>query len=93
MLTPIPKCYNGSISGTGTFELDGNIIGAIVMSANGTNSGTVLLREKTSAGKVLFHCNNLYTLQFNIHVTSTTRRIYYSISGTGCSAMIYEYIP
>ena len=90
MLTPIT---NGAIAGTGTFNLKGNVIGAVVMSANGTNAGTILLREGSATGRVLFDVTNLYSLQFNIQVTSTTSKIHYAISGVGCKAMFYEYIP
>ncbi len=88
----------GAVSNTGTVELVGaasnsGVIGGVLITADGTNDAVVVLRENNSAGKVLFDITSKSPLFVVAPIRSgETAQIWYTITGTGASAMLYEWI-
>ncbi len=93
-LTPLTA---GTISGTGTVTLEGQFgnagtIGGVLITADGTNDATVTLRKDTATGTILFDIVTKSPIFVSGPFRSdSTKTIYYTISGTGASAMLYEW--
>ena len=88
---------DGSITGTGTFVLESTILGGVLITADGTNAATVIVRYVNSSGKQIF---KLVT-KSPIFITgplsnrdggNTSQTAYYDVSGTGGAAQFYEWV-
>jgi hypothetical protein len=88
----IKPITDGAIAGTGSIDLDGNIFGGFILNADGTNSASIEIRINDSAGEVLVDANSTISEAVFAPFRATSGRIYYSISGTGASASLYEWI-
>ena len=93
-LTPLT---NGAQTNTGTAELissvnKGGVIGGVLITADGSNDATVILRENNSTGFILFEIVTKSPLFITAPIRSgNTNIIYYSITGTNATAMLYEW--
>jgi len=87
-LTSIKIPISADMSGTGILECKGYLSG-VIFSANGTNANTTILRDGSSTGQVLFHAVGINTVFFDLCVKCESGKIYYSISGTGATGMLY----
>lgn len=94
LLRPIT---DGSISGTGVASCPSRIIGGVLVSADGTNAATIILRTNDSSGKRFFHV----VVKSPVFITgpfgaidgnASTPNVYYDISGTNASAQLYEWV-
>lgn len=81
----------GQVSGTDTITCKGRICGGLAIVADGTNTGTVVLKNDNASGNVV--------LQFSTSTPVTifapfdcNENLYYSITGTGCTAQIFEWL-
>lgn len=84
---------NGTISGTGTLTVDGYKIGAVLLTTNNSNAATVTLRRDNATGKKLFDLSSVTTIWVAGPIsTEETQTVYYSISGTGATAQLYEWV-
>ena len=83
---------DGSISGTGTISMASPTLGGVLITADGTNNATVIVRKINSSGERIFHVVTKQPLWVGAPMEAASV-IYYDISGTGASAQIYEYIP
>ncbi len=87
---------DGAISGTGTIVLQGSHqpggdIGAVLLTADGSNQATVVLRKNNATGDVLFDIGSVVSQYINPDIrVDDTAVLYYSVSGTGAGAMLYE---
>lgn len=83
----------GAISGTGTLQLPGKLLGGVLITADGTNNAVITLRTDTSSGQIVFQLTTkspfFPTAPFSNNGSQT---LYYSISGTGAAAEIFEWI-
>ena len=92
-LTPLTA---GKVAGTGTLMLTGQhgaggTVGGVLISTDGTNAAVVILRENDSSGRIIFDVSSK-TPQFPVApLRLETDKVYYDISGTGASAMLYEW--
>ena len=82
----------GSVAGTGTITMASPILGGVLISADGTNAATAIIRKTNDSGEVIFHVVTKTPLWVGAPVEAASA-IYYSVSGTGATAQIYEYIP
>lgn len=84
----------GRVSGDNTIPIETCLLGAVLVTADGTNNATVQIRENSVTGRLIF---DLVTKQpgffgpFPINA-SGAKLLFHSISGTGASAQIYEYV-
>ena len=83
---------DGTISGTGTLSLQSPILGGVLVTADGTNNATIIIRKTNSSGARIFHVVTKQPLWVGAPVEAASV-VYYDITGTGASAQIYEYIP
>ena len=81
----------GQLSGTGNIKLDGSpILGAVNISADGTNNATIIVRENDSAGDIVFH----QVTKSPMYVAApmkATEIIYYDVSGTGATCQFFQW--
>ena len=81
----------GTISGTGTVAVQSGILGAVLLTANGTNDATVVLRKDNSSGAIVYNLVSKAPLFTAGPIRIDSQSLYYSISGTGASAQLYEW--
>ena len=86
----ISEVSNGAITGTGYLRLTNNLIGGILVNADGTNAASITLRDGSNTGPVLFSYSSKQPLFIQNPIRCNSNQIYYSISGTGTSVEIFE---
>ena len=83
---------NGRVSGSDIILSETGLLGAVLVTADGTNNATVQIRQNNDTGKLVF---DLVTKQpgfFGPFPITAGKTLYYTISGTGAQAQIYEYV-
>ena len=84
---------DGALTGTGTVSVESRILGGVLITTNGTNAATVVLRRENSSGKQVFDYSGIppyfATGPMSMEGTQT---LYYDISGTGAAAQLYEWV-
>ena len=82
---------NGSITGTGTVTVDSGILGGILITTDNSAQGTVILRRDDDSGKQIIEIKTVTTMFISGPFSmESTNDLYYSISGTGCEAQLFE---
>lgn len=83
----------GSVSGTNTLTIDSQILGGVLISTDGTNAAVVVVRRNDPNGKIIFQMSTK-TPVFASGPFSTegTPTVYLSVSGTGGTAQLYQWI-
>lgn len=81
---------SGQISGTGTLSCESKICGGVAIVADGTNTGTVVLRIGAAGGKKILEFSTKSPIPI-IGPFDAGGTIYYSITGTGCTAQVFEW--
>lgn len=81
----------GAVAGTNTIDLDENIFGGFLLSTDGTNAGTVTVHDENSSGEILAKITSVQSIAFVFPIRAKSGKIYYSITGTGASAALYEW--
>lgn len=87
MLRPIT---NGKVSGTLTTKCSSGVIGGVLITADGTNDATVVLHADNSDGHIALEVATKNSLWVPGPIHLGSRTLYYSITGTGATAQIYE---
>jgi len=83
---------DGTVSGTGTFELEGGpILGGVNIAADGTNDATVEVRWDDDVGKVIFS-QVTKSPMFVAAPMQATLICYFSVTGTGASAQFFQWV-
>jgi len=95
ILRPITS---GQVSGTNTATLSGShqsagVFGGALITTNGSDAVTVTVRETDGSGTILFQITTISAGPFWAPVKSEDSTIHYVISGTGGTAMLYEWHP
>jgi len=83
---------NGKISETGTINLQGAFVGGVLVSTDGTNAAEVTIRKDSDAGDIVIAISTKTPIFIGPALFEASGTIYYSISGNGASAQIYEWI-
>lgn len=85
----------GKISGTGTVTVPSRLVGAILVSTDGTNAAAIVLRKENASGAIIFDLSSKTPGFFGPFPleSGNTSTLYHDISGTGASAQLYEYVP
>ena len=91
---------NGAVTGTGTLTIgntgnakDSGKFGGVLITTDNTNQGTVKIQRNDSNGKTIFDIDTVTTMWIaGPFSTEGADSIYYTVSGTGCEATIYEWI-
>lgn len=88
---------NGKVSGTGTASFThaatGGMLGGVLISTDGTNAAAVVIRKSLASGEIVFDMSTITAQMIIVPVhTDNVAALYYSITGTGASAMLYEWV-
>ena len=88
----IASLTNGAVSGTGTLQVHTGVLGGILISADGTNTVTVIVRVTNESGSQIF---DLQTKSPALIVgpiwCNGKTQVYYSVTGTNGAAQFYEW--
>jgi hypothetical protein len=83
---------NGAVTSTGTLYVQSGTVGGLLITTNNTNAAVVTLRRDDANGKQLIYISTITTMWITAPITmEETTTLYYSVSGTGASAQIYEW--
>lgn len=91
-MTQLAPLTSDTITGTGTLTLTKgkNMFGGFDLNCNGTNAGTLIIRDTDATGKILVKTSSVVG-KFGYAPIHCSGTIYYSVSGTGASAFLYEW--
>ena len=84
---------NGGVTSTGTITCESTVVGGILITTDGTNAATVILRRDTSGGKQIIDISTITTMWISGPFSmEETDQLYYSVAGTGAAAQLYEWV-
>jgi predicted sulfurtransferase len=82
---------DGKVTGTGALTLTRGVLGAVLISTDGTNAAAVSI--KSAAGKKIFDILTKQPLFIEAHIEAAGGDIIeYTVSGTGALAQFYEWV-
>jgi hypothetical protein len=85
---------NGKVSDSNTLDtIRGNIV--VLISTNNTNAATVTIQRDNELGKKILDVSTVQSGMFPYTYTIDTegsKKVFYSVSGTGASAQFFEYV-
>ena len=79
-----------TVTGTGTITMKGELFGGFDLNCDGSNAGTLIVRDTGASGKILVKTNSV-TGKIAYAPMPCSGTIYYSVSGTGATAFLYEW--
>jgi hypothetical protein len=84
---------NGAASGDQTLTGPSRIIGGVLISADGTNNATVVVRREDSSGKPIIHVVSKIPLWLTGPFSlEGSQNAFVSVSGTGALGQFYEWV-
>lgn len=78
------------VTGTGTLNMESEIFGGFDLSCDGSNAGTLIVYDTNASGRILIKTSSVVG-KVGFAPIPCSGTIYYSVSGTGASAMLYEW--
>ena len=89
----ITALNDGSVLGTGTVTVDSGILGGVLITTDGTNAVTVILKRDDNDGKVIFQLvtDSTQFIKAPISLEDTTQ-LYYDVAGTGAAAQLFQWV-
>ena len=87
----ISPLTDGKVTGTGTLTVPSMTLGGIVITADGTNAAVVKLQKDDASGDILLEVSSNTSFAVIAPIATLTSSVYYSITGTGASAQIYQW--
>ena len=91
LLKPINT--DGALAGTGTLTLENRILGGVLITADGTNNATVIVRKDNSSGDQIFDLVTKSPIFITGPISNKgSQTIYYDVSGTGAAAQFFEWV-
>lgn len=81
----------GRISGTGTVVCESGMFAGCLISTDATNAAVISIQEDNSSGDPIFELSTV-TAQMVVAPFKAARKLYYSITGTGATAQLYEWV-
>jgi hypothetical protein len=92
MSTGIVLLHQGGVqvTGTGTANLISDRVAGYI-NTNGTDSGTVEIRDGDASGDLIFSWSSTTAASF-WPTTCRSKTVWYSVSGTGCFATLFSVV-
>lgn len=88
----IKPLSTNTVTSTGTISLtQGHLFGGFDLNADGTNVGTLVIRDENASGTILATSKTLSGKTLIAPIQAPSGIIYYSVSGTGADAFLYEW--
>ena len=82
---------DGSVIGTGTLMFESRILGGVLITADGINDTTVIVRQNNSDGEQVFKMVTKSPMFVAAPINLGAQVGYYDVSGTGGAAQFYEW--
>lgn len=79
-----------AVTGTGAITVNSQLFGGFDLNCDGSNAGTLIVRDSDSSGRILVKTSSV-TGKVAYAPIPCSGTIYYSVSGTGASAFLYEW--
>ncbi len=83
----------GSVTGTSSYTVASGVVGGLLITADGTNDATVLVKRTDTNGKAVISIVTKTPMwvagPFSLENVTTA---FLSVSGTGAAAQIYEWV-
>ncbi|KKK48549.1 hypothetical protein LCGC14_3144000 [marine sediment metagenome] len=87
---------NGSVkvsgNATGTLEFQSGVLGAVLLSANGSDAVTITIQADNSSGAKVFELTSKSPMFVAGPIRIGSQAAYYAISGSGGEAQLYEWV-
>lgn len=84
---------NGAVSGTHTLTVPSRIIGGVLITTDGSNAATVVIRRANDSGKPIIDIASITTLWIaGPFSTEDAEQVHLSVTGTAAEAQIYEWV-
>ena len=83
---------DGSIAGTTTLTFQSQVLGGVLITANGTNDATVTLQRDNSNGTTVFKIVTKSPIFVAGPIQIGSKAGYLSATGTGAAAQLYEWV-
>ncbi len=88
----IKPLSTNTVTGTGTFNLTaGHMFGGFDLNADGVNVATLVIRDQNSSGTILATSKTISGKNLIAPMDTPSGIIYYSVSGSGGDAFLYEW--
>jgi hypothetical protein len=89
---------NGTVTGTGSIILESRILGGVLITTDGTNAAVVTVQKDNASGRQIFSISTKTPIFImgpmgNRDTDNSASQIaYYSVTGTGAAAQLYEWV-
>jgi len=84
---------NGSVTGNGTISCVSTICGGVLITTDGTNAVTVVVRRLDANGKKIIQIVSDSTIWISGPFSlEGTEQLYHEVSGTGGAAQFFEWV-
>lgn len=85
---------NGKVSGVHTLIVPSQIVGGVLITTNNTDAASVTVRRIDANGLPIIDISTVTSMFVGAPFgMDDTDRIHVTVSGTGASAQIYEWVP
>lgn len=83
---------DGALAGTGTLTCESRIMGGVLITADGTNNATVIVRKDNSSGEQVFDLVTKTPVFITGPISLKGQTLYYDVTGTGAAAQFFEWV-
>jgi len=88
----IKPLSTNTVTSTGTISLSvGHMFGGFNLNCDGSNQGTIVIRNENASGTILATAKSITGSNFIAPIEAVSGIVYYSVSGTGADAFLYEW--
>lgn len=83
----------GAVTSTGTLTCESRIMGGVLITADGTNNCTVIVKKDNASGDQVFDIVTKSPIFVAAPISlGSTQTLYHDVSGTGGAAMFFEWV-
>lgn len=84
---------NGSVTGTGTLDVESRIVGGILITTDNSTQGTVRIRRDNAEGKQIQEVKTVTSMWISGPFSMEgTNKVFFDVSGNNCEAQFYEWV-
>ena len=83
---------DGSVTGTGVLTFESRILGAVLITADGSTDATITLQTNNSDGRNVFKIVTKSPIFVAGPINLDSQAGYYSVTGSGGACQFYEWV-
>lgn len=88
----IKPLSTNTVTSTGTLVLTaGHMFGGFNLNCDGTNQGTLVIRDDDASGTILATAKSITGSNFIAPIEAISGQVFYSVSGLNVDAFLYEW--